>query len=283
LLGGFALVTKSRVEEYYERHARSYSPRGGFSPDDIGNSLYFGDQITWHFLKKYAPRRKTSLILDAGGGTGDWALLFAKLGYRNIVLADISQSMLDEAKRKFVTVENMTVSCVKSDIANLKEFPTGAFDFVFSQGDPISLCLKPRAAVKALSRVAKKGAHVIAMMDTKFARVPRLIEAGKLNQAVKLLKTNIAWDAWDEWNDQEFPSRPLTWEELAEYFEQAGLEVVEIIGAEVFTNHIRKNVLDKLKADPKTRKSLLKMEFEYCTNRSLVNMARHLQMVGLKN
>jgi hypothetical protein len=58
---------------------------------------------------------------------------------------------------------------------------------------------------------------------------------------------------------------------------------VEVIGAEVFTNHIRRNVLSRLKADPKTRKILLDMELEYCTNRSLVNMAGHLQMVGLKN
>ena len=276
-------MRKSRVEEYYDRHARSYTPRGGFSPDDIRNGLYFADQITWHFLKKYAPRRKSSLTLDAGAGTGDWALLFAKLGYRNMVLADISQGMLDEAKRKFASLENIAVSFVKSDISNLKEFRTGMFDFVFSQYDAVSLCLRPSAAVKALARVAKKGAHVIAMMDTKFARVPWLIEKGKLNEAVKLLKTNVAWDAWDEWEDQIYPSRPLTWEELAEYFEQAGLEVVEVIGAEVFTNHIGKSVLNRLKADPKTRKILLKMELDHCTNRSLVNMAGHLQMVGLKN
>ncbi len=275
-------MRKSGVEEYYDRHARSYTPSGGFSPDDVRNGLYFADQITWHFLKKYAPRMKSSLILDAGAGTGDWALLFAKLGYRSIVLADVSKGMLEEARGKFARFGNMSVSFVKSDISNLKEFPTGKFDFVFSQGDPVSLCLKPRAAVKALARVAKKGARVIVMMDTKFTRVPRLIEKGKLNEAVRLLKTNIAWDSWDEWNDQEYPSRPLTWEELAEYFEQAGLEVVEVIGVEVFTNHINRSVLDSLKAEPKTRKTLLKMELDYCTNRSVANMAGHLQMVGRK-
>ncbi len=276
-------MRKSGVEEYYDRHARDYTPRGGFSPDNIGNGLYFADQVTWHFLKKYAPRRKSSLILDAGAGTGDWALLFAKLGYRNMVLADISQGMLDEARRKFARRENMSVTFVKSDISNLKELRTGMFDFVFSQGDPVSLCLNPRAAVNALARVARKGAHVIAMMDTKFARVPRLIEKGKLNEAVKLLKTNITWDAWDEWNDQDYPSNPLAWEELAEYFEQAGLKVLEVIGAEVFTNHVTRIVLDRLKADPNARRRLLKIELENCTNRSLVNMAGHLQMVGVKN
>ncbi len=277
-------MRKSEVEEYYDRHARSYSPQGDFSPDNIENGLYFADQIIWHFLKKYLPRRKSSFILDAGAGTGDWALQLIKIGYKNIVLADISQGMLNEAKRRFRSIrELVNVRFVKSDIADLKEFQSDMFDFVFSQYDAVSLCLKPRDAVKALARVAKKGAHVITSMDTKYARVPRLIEKGKLNEAIRLLRTSIAWDAWDEWEDQEFPSRPLAWEELAEYFEEAGLGVVEVIGAEVFTNHLRGSVLDRLKADSKTRKSLLKMELEHCTNRSLVNMAGHLQMVGLKN
>ena len=190
-------MRKSEVEEYYDRHAKSYSPRG-FSPDDTRNSLYFADQILWHFLKKYAPRKKSSLILDAGAGTGDWALLFAKLGYRRMVLADISSGMLDEARRKFEGLETVDVSFVRSDISKLKEFATGTFDFVYSQYDAVSLCLRPRAAVKALARVAKDGAYVIASMDTKFARVPRLIERWKLSQAVELLKTSIAVDAWDD-------------------------------------------------------------------------------------
>jgi ubiquinone/menaquinone biosynthesis C-methylase UbiE len=207
-------LRKSRVEEYYNRHARRYSPYGGFSPDDIRDELYFADQITWHFLKRYAPKRKSSLILDAGAGTGDWALLFARLGYRKMVLADISKGMLDEARRKFASQDKTEVSFVKSDVSNLKQLLTRMFDFVYSEGDPVSLRLKPRSAVKALARVAKRGAYVVAMMDTKFARVPRLIEKGSLDEAVKLLKTNVAWDAWDEWKDQKYPSRPLTWEEL---------------------------------------------------------------------
>ena len=197
-------------------------------------------------------------------------------------MADISSGMLDEARRKFEGLETVDVSFVRSDISKLKEFATGTFDFVYSQYDAVSLCLRPRAAVKALARVAKDGAYVIASMDTKFARVPRLIERWKLSQAVELLKTSIAVDAWDEWEGQEYPSRPLTWEELAEYFEEAGLQVVEVIGAEVFTSYIRKSVLDRLKADPKARRILIKIELEHCTNRSLVNMAGHLQMVGLR-
>lgn len=275
-------MRRTRVEQYYDRHARSYSP-AGFSPNDWNNGLYFADQVIWHYLRKYAPSKRSSIILDAGAGTGDWALQFIKLGYKNMVLADISQGMLDEAKKRFGRFrEKVSVRFVKSDITDLKELQSDMFDYVFSQYDAVSLSLKPVAAMQALARVAKKGAYVITSMDTKYAIVPWLIEKGKLNEAVKLLETGVAYEAWDEWEDDNYPSHPLTWEELAEYFEKAGLEVVEVVGAEVFTSHLSNKVLKRLKADPKARKILLNIEFEHCTIRSLVNMAGHLQMIGKK-
>lgn len=79
-----------------------------------------------------------------------------------------------------------------------------------------------------------------------------------------------------------YPQYDLMWEELATYFEEAGLEVVEVIGAPVFMDRAKDEVLDKLNRDPKMRKILLKIEFDHCTNRSLVNLAGHLQMVGRK-
>ncbi len=269
-------MRKTKVEEYYDKHARTYSSPS-FSPDDIEHGLFFADQIMWHFLKQYAPKRKSCLMLEAGAGTGDWAFQFAKLGYRNIVLADISQGMLNEAKRRFTSLgKRVSASFVKSDIVNLKEFRSSTFDFVFSQYDAVSLCLKPRAATRALARVARKGACVVVSLDTKFRRVPELIESGNIEEAMELLETNIAY------YDSGHPTYTLTWEELAGYFEQAGLEVLEVIGAEVFTNHVRKKVLDRLKTNPKVRRLLMKMELDHCTNRSLVNMAGHLQMVGEK-
>jgi hypothetical protein len=78
------------------------------------------------------------------------------------------------------------------------------------------------------------------------------------------------------------PQYNLTWEELGEYFNQAGLEVVEVIGAPVFTHWVKKTARNKLKKDPRTRKVLLRIELDHCTDRSLVNFAGLLQMVGRK-
>jgi ubiquinone/menaquinone biosynthesis C-methylase UbiE len=191
--------------------------------------LYFSNQITWHFLKKYVPKRRSCRILEAGAGTGDWAREFAKLGYTNIVLADISRGMLNEARKRLARLKKeINIGFVKSNIANMRQFKNNTFDYVFSQYDAVSYSLKPKKAMKELARVAKKGAYVVVSLDTKYSQIPRLIEKGELKKARELLKTSIS-------HEFGHPQYNLTWEELGEYFNQAGLEVVEVIGAPVFT------------------------------------------------
>jgi S-adenosylmethionine-dependent methyltransferase len=268
---------KTKVEEILDKYARNYC--GDFAPSRYTTgraAMSFADDITWRFLTKYLPKRKSIRILDAGGGDGFWAQRLVELGYKNIVVADISQGMLTEAKKRFRQIRmKHNVRFVKSDITGMKEFETGCFGFVFSQYDAVSYCLKPPQAIKALARVAKKGAYIIVSLDTKFRRVPELIEAGKIGEAEKLLNTNISYDF-------DFPQYNLTWEELSDCFEAAGLVVLEVVGAPVFMHQVKGQILRKLEANPKIRKRLVQIELAHCTNKSLVDFAGHLQMVGQK-
>jgi predicted nuclease with TOPRIM domain len=135
--------------------------------------------------------------------------------------------------------------------------------------------MKPARAIKELARVAKKGAHAVVSLDTKFRRVPELIQAGLIDEAEHLLKTNITYEF-------EFPQYNLTWEELSTYFTRAGLKVLEVVGAPVFMHQVNEQLLKKFETNPKIRRRLLRMELAYCTDRSLVNSAGHLQIVGQK-
>jgi ubiquinone/menaquinone biosynthesis C-methylase UbiE len=182
--------------------------------------------------------------------------------------------MLEEAKKKLKIFEDK-LSFVKADISKMNIFKDNSFDFVFSQYDPVSYSMKPKDAMKELARVAKKGAYVVVCLDTKFRRVSELIEAKQIDKAKELLKTNISYDF-------VHPQYNLTWEELASYFEKAGLDVIEVIGAPVFMHQVKDEIREKLEEDPKIRKELLKIELENCTNKSLINFAGHLQMVGRK-
>lgn len=268
---------KKTAEEFYDDHAKDYSTVN--FPEGYSNAraaMSFADDITWHFMVKYLPKEKEITILDAGAGDGFWAQKYVELGYKNIVLTDISSGMLKQAKERFgkLSIEQ-NVQYVKSDIVNMKEFENDYFEYVYSQYDPVSYSLKPKEALKELARVAKKGAYVITCLDTKFRRVPELIEAGMLKEAKELLETNISYDF-------EHPQYNLTWEELTECYKNAGLEVIEIIGAPVFMHQVNEEILAKLASDPKIRKELLEIELKYCIKPSLANFAGHLQMVGRK-
>jgi len=271
-------MDKRKVEEIFDKYAEEYSS-GPFAPsryDTSRSAMSFADDITWYFMLKYLPKDKSVTILDAGGGDGYWAEKLIALGYHNIVLSDLSQGMLEQAKKSLAKVKTgHDIAFVKSDIADMKEFQSSLFDYVFSQYDAVSYSLEPWSAMKELARVAKPKSYVIVSLDTKFRRVSELIEAGLVEEAEKLLTTSISYDFdWPQYN--------LAWEELAGYFEAAGLEVIEVVGAPIFMHQVKAETLEKLEKDAETRQRLLKMELDHCTNRSLVNFAGHLQMVGRK-
>jgi len=271
-------MVRSKVERIYDEYARTYSA-GKFAPatfDTARSAMSFADDITWHFLLKYLPKRRFIKILDAGAGDGYWAERLVNKGYKNIVLADISQGMLNEARKRFAKLNKKhNAQFVKSDIADMKQFGSNTFDYVFSQYDALSYCMKPKEAVRELARVAKSGAYVAVSSDTKYRRVPELIEARQIREAKKLLKSNVSYDFGH-------PQYNFTWEELAECFRKAGLRVIEVVGAPVFVHQVKESIVKNLEENPETRKDLLRIELAYCTNRSLVDFAGHLQMVGKK-
>ncbi|MFX0151391.1 MAG: hypothetical protein ACFFAJ_11460, partial [Candidatus Hodarchaeota archaeon] len=105
---------------------------------------------------------------------------------------------------------------------------------------------------------------------------PEFIEAKQIKAAVKLLRTNIS-------NEFGHPQYNFSWEELAENFAKAGLEVIEAVGAPVFMHQIDEDILNELEQDLEIRGELLNIELQYCTNKSLINFAGHLQMIGKKD
>ena len=87
------------VETHYDKKADSY--------ESIRQSLFFRvyDAITWKYLEPYVPSSSSSLVLDAGGGTGRWAIPMAKKGCK-VILLDISEKMLNVARQR-VEVERL--------------------------------------------------------------------------------------------------------------------------------------------------------------------------------
>ena len=115
-------MSKKKVERFYDRVSKLYDA----SYQDNYWRIY--QKTTWENLKRCLPADLSAHILDIGGGTGFWSIRIAKSGYR-VVLADISQGMIDVAQQK-CELEQISdkVSFVKCDICDMLEFQDETFD-----------------------------------------------------------------------------------------------------------------------------------------------------------
>lgn len=258
-----------KVREFYEKTAEDYdkeyeAPRW---------KLYH--EIAWENINRFLPKRRNGLILDAGGGTGYWAIKLAKQGYR-IVLTDISENMLKVAKRKIKKekLQNKTETRV-TDIRDMSCFTSNQFDLVLAEGDPVSYCLNPERAVRELARVVKPNAHVIISVDSKYPIVSRLIAEKSHDLLSEFLRTGILKS-----KEGEFEFQAFTPEELKTLFKRCGLRLVRIIGKPILTQLLPKEERDRIIKENYRR--ILNLELRFCDIPSLVGIGGHLEAVGLK-
>jgi ubiquinone/menaquinone biosynthesis C-methylase UbiE len=267
------------VREFYDRIAEDYDKEY----DTPSMRLY--NEITWSNLKRFLPKKKSTVVLDAGGGTGYWAIRLAQSGFK-VILTDISDIMLQVAQRK-IERENLqqNIETRLVDIRDMSCFPTEHFDLVMAQGDPVSYCLDAEKAVKELARVVKTSGHVIVSVDNKYAMIPRFIRERAFDELAKLLQTGIR--KLDESARAPgslvggFPFQAFTPEELKSLFLTCGLQVVRIIGKPILTRLISIDIREKILKE--YFESVLRVELMFCDNPSLVGIGGHLEVVGLKS
>lgn len=261
---------KSKSTKFHNKNAEEYEK----SYEDPYWQLYF--EITWHNVKKYLPKSKNSIILDAGGGTGYWSRRLAELGYRS-VCTDVAEKMLDYGIKKSKKEKlKDRIEFRKLDILNMDCFADEFFDMVIAEGDPVSYCGDPEGAVSELARVVKKNSYVCVSVDNFYSTLGKLLINEDFRALAKLLKTNISEFAG------EFPQYNFTIEKLKNLFKNCGLEVVEIIGKPIFARFLAKDKLNEMLKSKNFFNKLLQIENIYNNDPSIVGLGGHIQIIGKK-
>ena len=254
-----------RVIEYYRKTAEDYDKE---YDTPYWKDLY--DKITWHFIQPYLP--VDGLVLDAGGGTGKWAIPIAQRGLR-VVIYEISREMLNVALRKVkeLSLESL-IQTKEGDICHV-DFPDNHFNFVLAEGDPISYCDDPDMAVAEIYRVLKPGCLVSAGVDSLFRIVRLVCLSHDLETALKILSEKRLY-----MEEAGFHCWLFTPEDLRELFVRHGFEVIKIIGKPVvFSKEAEPLLLDVEKA-----KKLLEIELMLCEQESIAGYGGHLHIVARK-
>ncbi|MBL7166822.1 MAG: class I SAM-dependent methyltransferase [Dehalococcoidales bacterium] len=135
------------LSERYDQWAKDYDA-------DLDEGFgWLGPQRAVDFFVKYVP--KIARVLDAGAGTGLVGKLLAKQGYGNLVAMDLSQGMLEEARKKNVYREFHQMV-----MGEPLDFAVDSFDAVISVG-VLTVGHAPASSFDELIRITMPGGYIV--------------------------------------------------------------------------------------------------------------------------
>lgn len=269
----------SNIESYYNKKSVDY--------DKVFDTLYFKvyDEITWRCLEPYVPSNSDALVLDAGGGTGRWALRMARKGCK-VILLDISEGMLNIAK-KMVERERLQNRIVaeKGDFRALK-YADETFDLVFCE-HALFLSDKPDAVIKEFARVLKKQAPLVISAHNLYVQLLLHLPSNEMPTPEKLdevlhLMLHEKYDAMTKDNDAP---KIHTWtpHEFHSLLERNGLSVEKIVGKGVtMPLRFREEVFMRREYPDDLFRKILQLELDMCERPDALALAGHLQAIARK-
>jgi len=264
------------VESYYNGKSKGY--------DEFFDMLYYKvfDTITWRYIEPYVPINPDALVLDAGGGTGRWAIRMAKKGCK-VILMDISEGMLQIAAKK-VEEENLQhkITIKKGDITKTG-YADETFDMILCE-HALFLFKDPDIVLKEFKRILKTKAPLIISVHNRYvqalASLPEKPSSNKVDDALNILLRKKYGTMTENgkvkiytWTPNEFPAM----------LKRNGFQVEKIIGKGItMPLRISKELFMKKKYLDDLFNQILQFELTLCEKPDALALAGHLQAIAYK-
>jgi SAM-dependent methyltransferase len=135
------------LAERYDQWAKDYDA-------DLDEGFgWLGPQRAVEYFAKYVPQN--ARILDAGAGTGLVGELLARRGYKDLVAMDLSEGMLEEARKK-----NAYREFHQMVMGEALDYATDSFDAVISIG-VLTVGHAPASSLDELVRITRPGGYIV--------------------------------------------------------------------------------------------------------------------------
>lgn len=178
-------------------------------------------------------------ILDAGGGTGGFAVPLAELGH-TVTVVDPSPDSLAALERRAAEAS------VSAQVRGLQGDAAGVLDVVAPDSYDVVLCHSvlevvddPTEALTALGRTARASGLVSILAANRTAAVLARVVAGRVAEAAALFA-----DPTGRVGTGDPLSRRFTLDSLSGLVTAAGLRVVEVHGVRVLSDLVPGGLLD---------------------------------------
>lgn len=152
-----SLMTTAEFERFFETYARNV--------DRFSEASYWklSNEIIRRLILRHLKVGRLDVVLDAGGGTGRWAIWLAStLGCR-VCVADLSVAMLAQAAINIQEAEADLVSLVRCDLQHASELPAATHAGVISIYNMLSFVDDARAILTTMYRTLRSGGVALVM------------------------------------------------------------------------------------------------------------------------
>lgn len=178
-------------------------------------------------------------VLDAGGGTGGFAVPLATLGHRVTVVDPSPDSLAALAQRAAEEGADTAIHAVQGDLATLLDaVAPGSVDVVLCHS-VLELADDPAAGVATVAAALRPGGLASVVAANRTAAVLSRALAGRFEEATAALA-----DPDGRWGTNDAARRRFGRDELVALLTDAGLVVGEVHGVRVFTDLVPGALLD---------------------------------------
>lgn len=178
-------------------------------------------------------------ILDAGGGTGGFAVPLARLGHRVTVVDPSPDSLASLERRAAEEDVAASVHGVQGDLDSLLDLvPAGTVDVVLCH-NVLEVVDDPGAGLARVAGALRPGGFASILATNRTAAVFSKVLSGRFDEAAAALG-----DADGRWGAGDSVQRRFSLGELTELLAQAGLDAPEVHGIRVFTDLVTGGMLD---------------------------------------
>jgi S-adenosylmethionine-dependent methyltransferase len=231
--------------------------------------------VVWEALRAVlaeraaATGRPSLAIVDAGGGTGGFAVPLAKLGHA-VTVVDPTPDSLAALERRAAEV-GVRVRGLQGDAVDLGELlPPGSADVVLCHS-VLEYVEDPEGALGAVSAILRPGGVVSVLAANSVATAIHRALAGHFEEAGRVLA-----DAAGRWGGRDPIPRRFSRDTLAGLLGKAGFSVGDVHGVRIFADLVPSAAAE---ADPA---ALIALEQAAATHPVLRDVATQLHILAYK-
>ncbi|MCK9876060.1 methyltransferase domain-containing protein [Frankia sp. Ag45/Mut15] len=208
------------------------------------------------------------LIVDAGGGSGGFAVPIAAAGYPVIVVDPSPDALAALRLRAAERGLDHQITAVQGDLGDLGDLVgVGRADVLLCHS-VLDVVDDPATALAQALRVLRPGGTLSLLVAGQGAAVLRRVLAGRIDEAFAVFTGELG--------RAPRPSRRFSVADAVALVRRAGGEVTDVHGARIFTDLVPGERL----SDPRVVESLRRLELAAARHESYRDLAAHLHVLA---